>query len=195
MAATERHSRPYTDLASSQHLTSYPSVHRISHFIQESLPLGPLIVQTSRSVAESTGRKILRPLHVTPYSSEASQPGADQRNDPALRRLLLLLDATAAYALGGIDQIVLLVHEAGGRVRRWLVSSISQLRDLAEYLNRTYNQEAGKWAGASDIIVFCGAVSFTVAVGAFDALVFIAEWFFDGRAARETEMREKATSV
>ena len=132
---------------------------------------------------------------MTPYSLEASQAGADQSNDPALRRLLLLLDATAAYALRGIDRIILLVRETGGRVRQWLVSSISQLRELAEYLNRTYDQEAGKWRGASDIIIFCGGVSFTVAVGAFDALVFIAEWFFEGKAARETEMREKATSV
>ena len=130
-----------------------------------------------------------------PYSLEASQPGADQKDDPALRRLLLLLDATAAHTLGAIDHIVLLVREAGGRVRRWLVSSIEQLRELAEYLDRTYNQEAGKWAGASDIVVFCGAVTFTVAVGAFDVLVFVAEWVFDGRAAREAEMREKATSV
>ena len=174
-----------TDFASSQHLASYPSVHRISHFIQESLPLGSLIVQTSWSVAEFTGRKILRPLHGNPYSSEASRPGAGQRNDSAPRRLLLLLDATAAYALEGIDHIVLLVHEAGGRVRRWLVSSISQLRELAEYLKGTYDQEAGKWAGASDIIIFCGAVVFTVAVGAFDVLVFVAEWIFDGKAASE----------
>lgn len=159
------------------------------------MSLGPLIVQTSRSVAKSTGRKLLRPLHVAPYSLEASQPGADQRNDPALRRLLLLLDATAAYALRGVDHIILLVRETGGRVRRWLVSSISQLRELTEYLNRTYNQEAGKWTGASDIIIFCGAVSFTGAVGAFDVLVLVAEWFFDGKTARETEMREKATSV
>ena len=130
-----------------------------------------------------------------PYSLEASQPGADQKDDHALRRLLLLLDATAAHTLEAIDHIVLLVREAGGRVRRWLVSSIEQLGELAEYLDRTYNQEAGKWAGASEIIVFCGAVTFTVAVGAFDALVFVAEWVFDGRAAREAEMREKAMSV
>lgn len=47
----------------------------------------------------------------------------------------------------------------------------------------------------SDIVVFCGAVGFTVAVGAFDALVYVAEWFFDGRAAREIEKREKGMSV
>lgn len=175
----------YTDFASSQHLASYPSVHRISHFIQESLPLGSLIVQTSRSVAESSGRTILRPLHGSPYSSEASRPGADQRNDSILRRLLLLLDATIAYALEGIDHIVLLVCEACGRVRRWLLSSISQLGELAEYLKGTYDQEAGKWAGVSDIIMFCGAVVLTMAVGAFDVLVFVAEWFFNGMAASE----------
>ncbi len=126
---------------------------------------------------------------------EASQTGADQSNDPALRRLLLLLDATAAYTLRGIDHIVLLVLEAGGKVRRWVVSSVSQLRELAKYLNRTYYQEASKWGGASDIVVFCGAVGFTVAVSAFDALIFVAEWFFDGREAREIEKREMATSV
>ena len=126
---------------------------------------------------------------------EASEPGADQKNDPALRRILLFLDATAAHALRGIDHIVLVFREAGGNVRRWLVSSTAQLRDLAEHFNRTYNQEADKWAGASDIIVFFGAVGFTVAVGAFDALVFVAEWFFDGRAVEETEKSEKATSV
>lgn len=169
-------------MSSSQHLASYPSVNRLSHFIQESLPLGPLIVRTSRSVAEATGRSILR-------------RGADQSNDPALRRLLLLLDVTAAHALSGIDQIVLLFLEAGGKVRRWVVSSTWQLRDLAKYLNRTYYQEASKWAGASDIIVFCGAVSFTVAVGAFDALIFVAEWFFDGREEREIEKREMESSV
>lgn len=179
----------------SQHLASYPSVERISHFVQESLPLGPLIVQTSRFFAHSTGRRVLRPLRATPDSPEASQPGADQRSDPALRRLLLLLDATAAHALSGIDHLVLLFREAGGKVCRWLVSSASQLRDLAGYLNRTYYQEADKWVGASDIVVFCGAVSFTVAVGGFDAFVYVAEWFFDGRAVREIEKREKETAV
>lgn len=64
-----------------------------------------------------------------------------------------------------------------------------------EYLHRTYYQEAEKWARGSDIVVFCGAVGFTVAVGAFDALVYVAEWFFDGRAAREIEKREKGMSV
>ena len=178
-------------------MNQYRSVHRISHFIQESLPLGPLIVQTSRSVVKSTGRRILRPLHVAPYDLEASQPGADQRNDPTLRRILLLLDATAADTLRGIDHIILLVREAGGRVRQWVVSSISQLRELAEYLHRTYTQEACKWAGArpSDITVFCGGVTFTVAVGGFDALVFVAEWYFDRKAGREREMRDKRTSV
>ena len=159
------------------------------------MPLGSLIVQTSRSVAESTGRRILGPRHATPFSLEASQTGADQSNEPVLRRLLLLLDTTAAHALRGIDHIVLLFIEAGGKVGRWVVSSTSQLRDLAEYLNRTYYQEANKWAGASDIVVFCGAVSFTVAVGAFDALIFVAEWLFDGREVREIEKREWANSV
>ena len=132
---------------------------------------------------------------MTPFSFEASQIGADQSNDPALRRLLLLLDAIAAHALRGIDYIVLFFLEASGKVCRWVVSSTSQLRDLVKYLNRTFYQEASKWAGASDIIVFCGAVSFTVAVGAFDALIFVAEWLFDGREAREIEKRERATSV
>ena len=132
---------------------------------------------------------------MTPLSLEASQPVADQRNDPVLRRLLHLLDATAAHTLRGIDHIVLFFMEAGAKLRRWVISSTSQLRDLGQYLNRTYDQEASKWAGAGDIIVFCGAVSFTVAVGAFDALVYVAEWFFDGREVREIEKRERATSV
>ena len=76
-----------------------------------------------------------------------------------------------------------------------MVSSTLQLRDLAKYFNRTYYQEASKWAGASDVVVFCGAVSFTVAVGAFDALIFVAEWFFDGREVREIEKREMDSSV
>ena len=80
-------------------------------------------------------------------------------------------------------------------MRRWVVSSAAQLRDLAQYLNKTYYQEASKWAGASDLVVFCGAVSFTVAVGAFDALIFVAEWLFDGREAREIEKRERASQV
>ncbi len=76
-----------------------------------------------------------------------------------------------------------------------MVSSTRQLRDLAKYLNRTYYQEASKWTGASDIVVFCGAVSFTVAVGTFDALIFVAEWFFDGREVRELEKREMESSA
>jgi len=126
---------------------------------------------------------------------EAPQPGAAQRNEPALRRLLLLLDPTAAHALRGIDHIVLLLLETGGKIRRWVVSSTSQLGELAKYLNRTYYQKAGEWVGASDIIVFCGAVSFKVGSGAFGALIIVVEWLFDGREARDIEKRERAVSV
>lgn len=185
-----------TDLVSNpQHLASYPTVERLSHFIHESLPLGPLIVHTSRSVAHSTRRAILRPLRASPPNPESSQPGAAPKNDPSLLRLLHLLDATVAHALSDIDHLVVLFRDAGGKVRHWLVSSASQLRDLAAYLHRTYCQEADKFAGASDIVVFCGAVSFTVAVGAFDVLVYVAEWVFDGRAVREVEMRGMGTAV
>ena len=73
--------------------------------------------------------------------------------------------------------------------------STSQLRDLGGYLSTVYHQEASKWRGADGIIVFVGAVSFTVAVGAFDALIFVADWLFDGREAREVEKREGMGSV
>ena len=124
------------------------------------------------------------------------EKGADNpKDETALRRLLLFLDGSAAQALRGIDQIVLFFVQADQNVRRWVVSSAAQLRELVEYLNRTYQQEAKKWAGGGNIIVFVGGVSFTVAVGAFDALVFVAEWFFDGKRTREIEKREGMHSV
>lgn len=159
------------------------------------MPLGPFIVQTSRSVAKSTGRRILRPLRTTPFSSEAPQSGADRRNGSALRRLLVLLENAVADTLMGIDHIFLVFIEAGGTIRRWVVSSMSQLRNLAEYLNKTYSQNTSKGANAGDIIVFCGAVTFKVAVGAFDALIFVMEWLLDAREARDFEQREWRTSI
>ena len=113
----------------------------------------------------------------------------DYRSGTALRRLFLLLDSAAAHALRGIDRLVLLIIEAGGKIWRWAMSSALQLRELAKHINRTYHEEASKWAGASDVIVFCGAATFTVALVAFDAFVVVAEWYFDGRAAREIENR------
>ena len=138
---------------------------------------------------------MLRQYHATPFSLEESSPGVDHRNDPTLWRLLLLLDASAAGALRGIDHVVVIFLEIGGMIRRWVVSSTLQLRDLVKYLKRTYYQKGNKWTGASDIVVFFGAVSFKIAVGALDALIFVAEWFFDGREAREIEKRERETSA
>ena len=159
------------------------------------MPLAPLIFKTSRSVAETT-KRIPRSLPVTPFRLGPSKSNTDdRRNETSLWRLLLLLDATAAYALRGIDHIVLFFVEAGRNVRRWVISSTSQLRELGSYLKRTYHQEASKWTGGSEIIVFFGAVSFTVAVTAFDALIYVAEWFFDGREAREIEKREDMNPV
>ena len=151
------------------------------------MPFGPLLVQTSRFVAGSTGRRLLRPLHGSPFGLEGQEEGADYRNGSALRRLFLLLDSAAAHALRGIDHLVLLTLDAGGEIWRWVVSSALQLKDLAKYLKRTYHEEASKWAGASDVIAICGAATFTVALVAFDALVVVAEWYFDGGAAREIE--------
>ena len=173
--------------ASCQHLVLYPSVHRLSHFVKEIVPFGPLLVQTSRFVAGSTGRRILGLGHGTPFGLEGQEEGADYRHSPALRRLFLLLDSAAAHALRGIDHLVLLTLDAGGKIWRRVVSSALQLIDLAKYLNRTYHEEASKWAGASDVISICGAATFTVALVAFDALVVVAEWYFDGREAREIE--------
>ena len=180
----------------SQHLASYPPVRRLSHLLITSVPLAPLIVQASRSVAASTGKKIpglFRARPLSPFSlSKASRPGAGhERNNPNLHRFLLLLDATAAQALRSIDYIVLLFVEAGRTVSRCVVWSTSQLRELGGYLNKAYHEEASKWAGASDIIVFCGAVSFTIAVSAFDALVVVAEWLFDSREVRRLEKTER----
>ncbi len=93
------------------------------------------------------------------------------------------------------NRIVLLLLETGGKISRWVVSSTSQLREWAKYLNRTYYQKAGELAGASDIIVFCGAVSFKVGSGAFDALIIVVEWLFDVGEAREIEKRERAVSI
>ena len=157
--------------------------------MRDSLPLGPVIFQSSRSVVRSTKRKLLCPLRATPSDLEAAQPDLEERKDPALLRLLQYLDATAADTLRRIDEIVIFLYEAGGRVRRWIVSSASQVQELADYFSRTYYQETKKWAGTDDVIVFCGAMTFTVAVGAFDAVVYIAEWLLDGRRTREIEMR------
>ena len=192
MAASDSHLGASANLASSQQLASYHCVNSLSHFTQESLQLGPLMVQTSRSIAECTGRRILSPLHAGPSSSEVSRRSADQRNDPTNRRLLLHLDATAAYTLRGIEFIIIVFPQASGTVCQWVVARTSQLRDVATYFNEIYRQEASKWAGTSDIVVICGDVSLTVAVGAFDAVLFVADWFFNGKEAREME---NATSV
>ncbi|KAG8528822.1 uncharacterized protein KY384_006511 [Bacidia gigantensis] len=179
----------------SQHLASYPSVERLSHLVLDSLPLAPLITQTSRSIAKTTAR-LPRSLPIAPLGFKAFKSNKnEQGKDSTLRRLLLLLDAIAARALRGIDHVVILFVDAGRTVQQWVVSSSSQLIELVKYFNRTYHEEASKWAGVSDIVVICGAVTFTVAVSAFDVVVFIAEWFLDDREKSELLKKQERSST
>ena len=178
-----------------QHLASYPSVKRFSHLIRDSVPLAPLIIRSSRSVASISRRQSPRSFHRFTVGAETAESGVNyQAATSPLHRLLVALDATAAQTLHGIDHIVLVFMEAGHVARRVLIWSTSQAQEIGAYLQRTYKEEASKWTGASDIIIFIGAVSFTVAVGAFDAVVYVAEWVFDGRVERELETRERERS-
>lgn len=144
--------------------------------------------QTSKNVSKFTSKTIkTRFLKQSHPDTESATDDRQQQSDTSLYHLLLMLDAAAASTLRKIDSIVILVIDSTRVIRQWIIYSTSQMKDLAAYFHRTYYQEAKKWAGAGEIIIFCGAVSFTVAVAMFDATIFIAEWFFDGRAGRETE--------
>ncbi|KAL6715376.1 hypothetical protein ACLMJK_007642 [Lecanora helva] len=177
------------------HLTSYPAVVRLSSFVQGSLPLGPLVFRNVRLMASTTRKTLLLPLHSDQSNAEAATQATDKRKAYSLRHFLQSIDAAAAQTLRGIDHVIIVLTEAGAKAKKWIISSTKQLKDLADYFHRTYYQETKKWAGSDDILVFCGAVTFTVAVGAFDAVVYIVEWILDGHRAREFDRMQGGDSV
>ena len=153
------------------------------------MPLGPLVFQTSKNVSKFTGKTIKTRFLAQPHADGESTTDGLQQHDTTLRRLLHKLDAAAASTLRKIDSIIVLVFDSTGVLRQWIIHSTSQMKDLAAYFHRTYYQEARKWSGAGDVVIFCGAISFTVAVAIFDVTIFVAEWFFDGREGKRVERR------